>query len=385
MPSSSSSPRRLSPPSPARWWWRSTPRGPPPPAATRRGLRLLEVAGGVVTQGLVVSTARSAWRAAWRAMVTELAPQSAEGAYARPVSAFQGVLGSAAFPFDANASVPRYRLYLGNACPWCHRVELALVARGLDKAIPITRLEDDPVRASRGGWVMARGARDPVFGGTDLRSVYCSADPAYRGRCTAPLLVDTLTKRAVSNDSAGILAALDAVEGGANVRLTPPRLAHTITTLNDDLYARVCNGVYACGFATTQAAYDAAAAGVAAGLDDADALLAKSPFLCGDKATDADVRLWPTISRLDAVYGPLFRATDRPLAAWPHLAAWARRVGAVEGVRATVDLAAARASYYASLFPLNPSGIVPSGQAPLRVVDGGEAVSVEDAFWGRDE
>jgi glutathionyl-hydroquinone reductase len=343
----------------------------------------LEVAGsGLLPQGLIVSTARTAWRAAWKTFMVELAPQSDGGAYARPASAFQGVLGSPTLPFDASAA-PRYRLYLGNACPWCHRVELALVARGLQSSIPITRLDDDPVRASRGGWVIGGNNRDPVFGGADLRSVYDGAAPGYRGRCTAPLLVDTLTKKIVSNDSAGIVAALDDVDGGANVRLRPAALAEKIDAVNDDLYARVCNGVYASGFATTQAAYDAAAAGVKAGLDDAEKMLESSPFLCGDKATDADLRLFPTIARLDAVYGPLFRATDQPLSAWPKLAAWAKRVAGIGGLKSTVDIAAARTSYYTSLFPLNPSGIVPSGQAPLRVLDGGEAVKAEDVFWGR--
>ena len=366
-----------------------------PPAATpapRRGLRLLERAGGMLLpQGVIVATAKAAWRKAWSAMMTELAPQGEGGAYARPASAFTGVLGSPAFPFhgDDPAFAGRYRLYLGNACPWCHRVELALVARGLDGAIPVTRLDDDPVRASRGGWVVAAGeggGKDPVFGGADLRAVYVGAAGAYTGRCTAPLLIDTATRTIVSNDSAGILAALDAVDGGADVRLRPAALAAEIDAVNDMLYESVCNGCYAAGFATSQAAYDAAFRRVAAGLDAAEARLAGSRFLVGDRATDADLRLLPTIARLDAVYQPLFRATDRPLAAWPRLAAWAVDVAALNGgrLRATVDIAAARASYFSSLFPLNPSGIVPCGEAGLRVLDG-EGRGQEGVWWGRGE
>ena len=361
----------------------------PPPAA---GFRLLERAGGaLLPQAALVSTARAAWNGAWRAMVTELAPQDGGGAYERPPSSFPLVGGPAALggPAWPLTGAGRYRLYLGNACPWCHRVAATAYLRGwavyneppgqgAGGASPayfaVTRLADDPARARRGGWVVegGRGAADPLTGSPDLKGVYDALAPggAYRGRCTAPLLVDGAARRIVSNDSAALTVALDsaAVPGVTSpVRLRPPDLVATIDALNADLYARVCNGVYRCGFATGQAAYAAAAAGVAAGLDAADAALADSRFLAGPRLTDADVRLFPTVVRLDAAYGPLFRATATPLAdGWPHLAAWAAdlwrlRVG--EGGLAlgpaTVDLEAARASYYASLFPLNPSGILP--------------------------
>lgn len=341
--------------------------------------------------------AKAAWRSAWRTMVTELAPQSPDGAYVRPAAAFTKVLGSPAAPWEAG----RYALYLGNACPWCvpfsspfffffwspdrpptptppphrcHRVELTLLARGLARDVKIIRLEDDPERASRGGWVLAGGR------GGDLASVYQSLAPGARTRATAPLLVDTRTRSIVSNDSAGIAAALDGVGGGRDVALRPAALAASIDAANARYQDALCNGVYRCGFATSQAAYDAAAAGVEAALDDADATLSSSRFLAGPRLTDADLRLFPTVARLDAVYAPLFRAVDRPLSAWPALAAWARDVNTLDGgvLAPALDVTAAKRSYFTSLFPLNPSGIVPFGGAGAAALVGGAGRGPQD-------
>ncbi len=357
-------------------------------------------------------------------MVTELAPQDAGGGYARPASTFQ----LAACP-DAVLSTPgRARLYLGNACPWCHRVAIIAYLRGWAVYAPgqadrrpskqdhlaITRLVDDPARARRGGWALPPGQADPLTGSPDLKGVYdaCAGAPggAYAGRCTAPLLVDGAGRTIITNDSAALAAALDAAHlPGLTtpILLRPPSLLHAIDALNDRLYASVCNGVYRAGFATSQAAYEAAVTGVRGGLDEADALLSGSRFLTGAKFTDADARLFPTVVRLDAAYGPLFRATGTPLAdGWPNLAAWAADVwrlrardevydnapAALTLGPATVDVEAARASYYASLFPLNPSGILPTQPAGVAWFGGGAGaaaaagrggVGVEDVFWMR--
>ena len=284
----------------------------------------------------------------------------------------------------------RYRLYIGNACPWCHRVAIALVLRGLGSVVAVTTAVDAPERASRGGW--AFDAPDPAFRAADLRGVYNAVSPRYVGRCTAPLLVDVTRRRAVSNDSAGIVAALDSVDapGATRVRLRPPHLVQEIDKLNAWVYDAVANGVYRAGFATTQAAYDEAAAGVREALVDLDARLAASRFLLGPKFTDADLRLFPTIARLDAAYGPLFRAgPDGGLRSLPNLQAWARDVWRLDAgagrVGSTVDVEAARRSYFTSLFPLNPSGIVPMwGGAGLEEEPDRGSTAVEEAFWLRE-
>lgn len=117
----------------------------------------------MIPQGVLVSGVKAAWKAAWLTFMRELAPQDAEGAYVRPTYSFEGVLGSPDFPLETG----RYRLYLGNPCPWCHRVGLALAARGLGDHVEVVHLLDDAERASRGGWVLR--APDPVSGARDLR------------------------------------------------------------------------------------------------------------------------------------------------------------------------------------------------------------------------
>jgi putative glutathione S-transferase len=131
------------------------------------------------------------------------------------------------------AEAGRYVVYVGNACPWCHRVLLALALRGLGGAVRIVRLAADPERASRGGWVLADA--DPVFGAADLRQVYDGLSPGFRGRCTAPLLVDSVAKRAVCNESSLILSSLAALRlpGCTAVDLRPAALAGRIDDWND--------------------------------------------------------------------------------------------------------------------------------------------------------
>ena len=120
------------------------------------------------------------------------------------------------------------------------------------------------------------------------------------------------------------------------------------------------NGVYRAGFATRQGPYEEAVADVFAGLRELDAALAKSAFVCGDAVTEADVFLLPTVERFDGCYAPLFlRTTTTVRHDYPNVEKWRARMRDMPGVAATVDARAAARSYYTSLFPLNPSGIVP--------------------------
>lgn len=318
-------------------------------------LGLLEsVLGGQVPQGPLVTATKTAWRAGWYTLMCELAPQSPEGAYARPKAA---------------PSAPSMRpgavlhLYAGNACPWCHRVTLALSLRGLlGVAVATTPLTDDAERASRGGWVFDAAAPDPVFGAADLREVYDALSGGrYVGRCTAPLLVDAKSRTLVSNESADIVKLVDGLEGGNSVTLRPPELVGDIERLAADLYTGLNNGVYRAGFATAQAAHASAAADVARTLRELDARLGDSRFLLGDRVTEADVRAFPTVVRHDAVYAALFKCSGARVADLPNLRAWMQDVYLLPGVAATVDVEGYLRSYFGQLFPLNPSGIVPVG------------------------
>lgn len=349
-----------------------TPRGRSGAAVTVRcqqqqvnkGFSVLEWTSKLVPQGALVTGAKTGWRLAWETMVRELAPQDRSGSYTRPANAFNERIGAPGFPVESG----RYHLYVGNACPWCHRVLLALVFSGLDRHISVGRLADIPEQATRGGWVFQPGP-DPVTGARDLWEVYDKLSPGYRGRCTAPLLIDKKSIRPVSNESSDIVRMLGQLQlpGASGVELYPQQLRPQIDAMNDKVYRCINNGVYRAGFATSQAGYDAAVGEMHGLLQEVEQQLGQSRFLLGDRFTEADLRLFPTIVRFDAAYAGLFRCGRRRVADYPNLQGWMRDVwqikvpGSSMQVPDTVDVDGCRRSYYSSLFPLNPSGIIPSG------------------------
>ncbi|EFJ52989.1 hypothetical protein VOLCADRAFT_85800 [Volvox carteri f. nagariensis] len=210
------------------------------------------------------------------------------------------------------------------------------------------------------------------------RQVYDICQPGFRGRCTAPLMVDRVRRVAVCNESSEIVRSLDEMHlpGCTDVQLRPRHLTSQIDELNAKIYSSINNGVYRSGFATTQEAYDAVQAELWSTLDEMESRLSSHRFLLGDRLTESDVWLFPTVVRLDSVYGPLFKCCRRRIFGaagggregdYPALAAWARDIwqikvpGSSLQVSGTVDLDAARVSYFKNLFPLNPGGIVPAG------------------------
>ncbi|CAK0733836.1 hypothetical protein CVIRNUC_000341 [Coccomyxa viridis] len=333
-------------------------------AEPSRGFGILEWSGKLVSQGTLVKGAKYGWRLAWETMMKELAPQTKDGSYSRPTYNLKGVIGSSEFPVESG----RYHVYIGNACPWCHRVLLALIVRGLLPHISYTIAADDPERASRGGWVF--DTPEPVFGRNDLREVYDAASPSYRGRCTAPLLVDKQTRRLVCNESSDIVRMLNSVSlpGASAVDLYPAELAAEIDTVNDLVHNNINNGVYRSGFATMQGAYERAQADLYSAFDAVERRLSQQRFLVGDRFTEADLRMYPTIIRYDGCYTTLFKCSKKRISDYPNLSAWLRDVYQLTvpnspglQISNSFDLDDARRSYFSSLFPLNPGGIVPVG------------------------
>mmetsp|Transcript_15257 Transcript_15257/g.22915 ORF Transcript_15257/g.22915 Transcript_15257/m.22915 type:complete len:386 (-) Transcript_15257:103-1260(-) len=319
----------------------------------------------IPSQQVIVKSAKLGWRTAFRTMLNELAPQSSEGDYIRPT------------PQRGSDNAPilnrnkQYQLYVGNACPWCHRTTLGLALRGFPSNIGVTELEDDPERASRGGWIVKSGI-DPIFGMPDLKQIYDKAFPqANYGRATAPLLIEVNSKTAISSESGDILRAICQMQTSERnqVNLRPTHLISEIDKLNLLIY-EANDGVYRCGFASTQTAYDRAERNLHSALQQLESTLAASShrFLLGDKVTESDLRLFPTISRFDACYATLFRCGRKLINShYPNLSKWRVNLALLPGVSDTIDVAAAARSYYSSLFPLNPSGIIPAPpeQVPL--------------------
>lgn len=324
-----------------------------------KGFNLLEQA--LIPQGPLVATVKGGWKLLWRRMMAELAPQDKKGNYERPNYSFSGRIGSMDFPDEPG----RYHVYLGGPCPWCHRVKLALNLRGISNIeLSVTQLIDDPTKATRGGWILSQSDPDPLFSAFDLRGVYDMLSPGFQGRCTAPLLVDKKSKKIVSNESSDIVRMLNECNFGSDqtrLDLVPPSLVELIDETNKWTYELLNNGVYRCGFSTTQNAYDEASNKVLQGLEMCNDVLSQQDFLCGSTITEADLRLLPTILRFDAAYAPLFKAGGvARIKDYPNLFRWLKQCWNLEGVPESIDLAQACGSYYAQLFPLNPGGIIPT-------------------------
>ncbi|MBW4331136.1 glutathione S-transferase family protein [Stakelama sp. CBK3Z-3] len=262
----------------------------------------------------------------------------------------------------------RYRLYISLACPWAHRVNVARHLKGLTQTIELIVVH---WRMKEGGWSFRNGecvTPDPLMNAAYLHQIYTAAKADYSGHVTVPLLWDTQRATIVNNESADLVRMLgSAFDGcGANdLDLYPAPHRGEIDALNQRVYDAVNNGVYKAGFATTQRAYDAAVAPLFAMLDELEERLAGKGWLVGDRLSEADIRLWTTLIRFDPVYYVHFKCNIRQIAEYPNLAAFTRRLYALDGVAETVNFHHIRHHYYESHTHINPHGIVPRGPDPL--------------------
>lgn len=316
-------------------------------AQVRRGMRILEAPNAF---GAVVKVARFGWNTAWQLMMQELAPSTSSGAYVRPENKLTGS-GKLVLEDDLV-------LYQGVACGWCHRVMLGRTLYGLEDRIKVVTL----VPGDDGLWRLPAG--NDNGNGSRLKDIYAELAPGYRGRFTAPLLVNGTKGEIVSNESADILDLL-AQTGDNNSSSNNNRNSNS--DLIEEIQDRVNNGVYKVGFARTQAAYDMAERELFETLDKLDGILTTRDYVCdGGGYGVEDMRLFPTAYRFDAIYSLLFKASRKSIRIdYPHISRWLARMYAIPGVKDTCDIKATRKHYFASLFPLNPGGIIPNTPDPL--------------------
>ena len=308
--------------------------------------------------GLVVRLGKTVWTTMWQIMMSRLAPSDQTGAYTRPASEFRGTVPPESVHLPEKG---RYRLIVGMGCPWAHRTLVTRALKGLEAALPLWRVSPSP---HEGVWLFD----NPGSEWRSLPDLYQIAQPGYPGRSTVPVLWDTHTRTIVNNESADIIKILNSAFNDLATRpeldLYPDDLQDTVERWNDRVYHAINNGVYRCGFAQTQVAYTEACTLLFKTLDDLDQHLQSHRYLCGDRLTLADVRLFTTLFRFDAVYHGLFKCDRQRLRDYPHLWPYARDLYQQPGVAATCDLDTIRRDYYGNLFPLNPGGIIPLGPDP---------------------
>lgn len=297
------------------------------------------------------------WRKRWHDT------RASGGEFVRAPSQFRSrVTADGASGFRAEPG--RYHLYVSAACPWAHRTLIFRKLKGLEEAISVSIV--DPLMLEH-GWAFSEAPGcipDTVNGFAYLHQAYTRAKPAYSGRVTVPVLWDKLTGTIVNNESAEIIRMLNSefdAFTSSDADLYPAPMRAAIDAVNALVYENVNNGVYRCGFATTQDAYERAFERLFAALDALEARLARSRYLVGGCITEADWRLFTTLVRFDAVYYGHFKCNLRRIADYPNLSNYLRELYQLPGIAETVNLDHIKQHYYGSHRHINPTGVVPKG------------------------
>lgn len=262
------------------------------------------------------------------------------------------------------AEAGRYHLYVSLACPWAHRTLILRMLKGLESLIDVSVVS---WLMLENGWTFDQnlGSTGDKLDHFDFMHQRYTADTAdYTGRVTVPVLWDKKLKRIVSNESAEIIrmfnSAFDDLTGN-DLDFYPAPLHGEIDALNERIYPAVNNGVYRAGFATSQNAYEEAFDDVFAELDHLEQVLGANRYLTGEYLTEADVRLFTTLIRFDAVYHGHFKCNLRRISDYPNLSNWLREMYQWPGVAKTVDFQHIKNHYYGSHKTINPTGVVPKG------------------------
>lgn len=271
-----------------------------------------------------------------------------------------GPTGQAGYKAEAD----RYHLYVSLACPWASRTLMIRTLKGLEDMISISVVH--PLMLEH-GWTFEEGEGvigDPIFQARYLHEIYTAVKPDYTGRVTVPVLFDKKTKTIVNNESSEIIRMLNTAFDGLGAKpgnYVPDQWLEEIDTVNDFVYHRINNGVYKAGFATKQEVYEEEVAALFEALDQMEERLAGQDYLVGNRLTEADIRLFTTLVRFDAVYFGHFKCNLKPLTAYPKLWAYTKRIYQLPGMAQTVNFDHIKRHYYGSHKTINPTGVIPAG------------------------
>ncbi|PPT09640.1 Glutathione S-transferase omega [Geitlerinema sp. FC II] len=295
--------------------------------------------------------------------VSERNQEDREGRFVRPNTTFRnGITADGSSGFKAEAG--RYHLYVSLACPWAHRTLIMRGLKGLERAIDVSIV--DPYMGEE-GWFFSNAPGcipDTVNDATYLREIYLKAEPSYTGRVTVPVLWDKETGTIVNNESREIIRMLDTQFNAiaSNDAMFYSDASHdAIEGAIDKIYQPINNGVYRAGFATTQTAYEDAVTELFENLDRWEEVLSQQPYLCGDRMTEADICMFTTLLRFDAVYYGHFKCNLRHIWDYPNLWKYLKSIYQIPAVKATCDFDHIKQHYYKSHDKINPTGIVPYG------------------------
>ncbi len=261
----------------------------------------------------------------------------------------------------------RYRLAAAKACPWANRSIIVRELLGLQDVISMG-LAGPTHDADSWTFDLDPGGVDPVLGYERLQQAYFARVPDYPRGITVPAMVDVPTGAVVTNDFPQITHDLffewrDHHRAGAP-DLWPDDVREEMEEVMQRVFTEVNNGVYRCGFAGSQETYQEAYDRLWTAMDWLEERLTDRRFLMGDAITEADVRLFTTLARFDAVYHGHFKCNRNKLTEMPALWGYARDVFQTPGFGDTTDFDQIKAHYYVVHTDINPTGIVPAGPDP---------------------
>ena len=317
----------------------------------------------------LVGIARFCWKWQWVQLMNGLGPSDNQGNYIRPASQYQNAKVPTKEEFSDRNKDKKPILIIGKSCPWAHRTWLVYKLRNLEEEINLFIAKPSP---SKGKWALENG----LLGCQYLDQIYnlCNSQANYRA--IVPTLIDpgdsqTQRARLLGNESTQLIQVLNKwPTKNQAIDLLPEELLEPISKWESLLQPTVNDGVYKCGFARNQISYTKASETLFESLKEVEtALSSGSDWLCGEKLTLADIRLFPTLIRWESVYVTLFGCSKEPLWNFPNIWSWRQRLFNIPEISATCDVNAWRQDYFQNLFPLRPSGIIPAGPSLRHIVN----------------
>ncbi len=270
-----------------------------------------------------------------------------------------GISGKSGFKAEKN----RYHLYISNACPWAHRTLIFRKLKGLEKCIGLSIVEPDMLDQ---GWTFSSDGdyQDHLYQSRFMHQLYTKADKNFTGQITVPVLWDKKFQTIVNNESSEIIRMFNsAFNAYTDIKTDyyPTELQDEIDDINLAIYENINNGVYRCGFATSQTAYETAFDNLFNELDKIEKLLSQQAYLVGQQITEADWRLFTTLIRFDTIYVGHFKCNLKRINDYHHLSNYLRELYQHPGIAQTINFKDIKQHYYYSHAKINPSQIIAKG------------------------
>ncbi len=318
---------------------------------------------------IFVKVARQIWGFEWKILMNGLAPSDSSGNYKRPINLSKQIQIPTKEDLESRASNQIPGLIIGKSCPWAHRTWMIYEIKGLKKSI---NLHIAQVDNAGGRWILD----PPIKGCKTLQDLYRKCGNHQSRRATVPMLFDQDDEpesklRLINNESAELVEILNNWPiCDQEIDLNPSKHQKQIIKWQTLIQENINNGVYKCGFARNQKAYEKASKNLFATLNIIeDSLKSNGPWLCGQDLTIADIRLFPTLIRWESVYEPLFKCSKKQMKSFPNIIKWRKTIFNLYNIKKTCDADVWRKDYFGALFPLNPSSIIPKGESISEIVN----------------